>query len=210
MFHFDPETHVYTLNGAVIPSVTQLLKPLTDYDQVPEFLLQKAADRGKAVHEACSYFATGQGVDEEQYTAEEWAYFLGFKEWFYEEGGKLFTIGDERLVSEIPMAHTRLKYGVTPDLIIDGVAVIEIKTRAYNKIIDPLQLTAQEEAWITNGGKKIPKGYPKHVLELRKDGTYRFYTAHHSQAWSKFRYLLEHHWKCREYETNIEKWRKAA
>jgi len=41
-FIFDPITHKYSLNGQELPSVTQIIKPLTSYDAVPEFLLEKA------------------------------------------------------------------------------------------------------------------------------------------------------------------------
>jgi len=208
-FHFDHIEHKYTLGNLVVPGVTSLLKPLTDYDNVPEFMLQRAAERGRNVHEACAYWITGEGADEEQYTEEEWGYFTSFINWFHSEGNRLFKLQDERLVSERPMAHVRLRYGVTPDIIIDGTAIIELKTRPYNKLVDPLQVAAQEEAWLFNGGKRVKGGYPKYVLELRKDGKYKLHNAHHAQVWSMFRYLLEHHWKCREYQEKIEKWRKS-
>src|SRR6516225_10876900 len=50
---FDEETHVYTVNGEELPSVTQILKAarLIDYSMIPQPILQAAAHRGSAVHQ---------------------------------------------------------------------------------------------------------------------------------------------------------------
>jgi hypothetical protein len=51
---FDPATHTYTLDGEVLPSVTQILAwaRIIDFSQIPEPYLQAARDRGTAVHAA--------------------------------------------------------------------------------------------------------------------------------------------------------------
>jgi len=51
---FDAESHVYTLDGVTIPSVTQVLKSagLIDFGFVPESILDKAKEFGNAVHKA--------------------------------------------------------------------------------------------------------------------------------------------------------------
>ena len=50
---FDEASHTYRIDGQVVPGVTSVLKPLTDYSMVPPADLQAAADFGKAVHRAC-------------------------------------------------------------------------------------------------------------------------------------------------------------
>jgi hypothetical protein len=48
---FDADTHTYRLNGAVVPSVTAILKPVSpDFSMVKADVLEAAADRGRAVH----------------------------------------------------------------------------------------------------------------------------------------------------------------
>ena len=51
MIQFDPSTHVYTVNGRVVPSVTQVLREAGLVD--PSIYPPGAAERGTAVHLAC-------------------------------------------------------------------------------------------------------------------------------------------------------------
>lgn len=203
---FDQEHHRYTVDGVEYPGITSLIKPLTDYDKVPEFMLQRAAEFGTAVHEGCEYFLKGQFDDQfgDRYTPAQRLCISGFPI-FIEEHGTWF-VDRSKVHSEVKLAHPKLKYAGTPDLIIDGIAIIEIKTREFDKKTDPLQLVAQENLWIANGGIKAP--YQKFVLELHKDGTYKLVPASNGQAWPKFRYLLEHHWRCIEHAQKITTWRK--
>jgi hypothetical protein len=55
---FDPETHTYTLDGLVVPSVTQVLRAsgLVDFGSIPPTLLDAAQLRGTKVHQAVQYF----------------------------------------------------------------------------------------------------------------------------------------------------------
>ncbi len=58
---FDRGTHRYTLNGVVVPSVTQVLR-CTGYirfDGVPEHVLETARERGRRVHQALHFLAEG-------------------------------------------------------------------------------------------------------------------------------------------------------
>lgn len=50
MLTFDPINHIYQLNGAPLPSVTTVLKPLSGLDKVPPHILARAAEYGTNVH----------------------------------------------------------------------------------------------------------------------------------------------------------------
>jgi hypothetical protein len=52
MIHFDADSHTYTLDGQRLPSVTEVLKPLSDieYRCVDKAVMERAATLGKAVH----------------------------------------------------------------------------------------------------------------------------------------------------------------
>lgn len=63
MFLFDHILHKYTLNGRVLPSVTQITSPLSDYSMVPTEVLERKKIIGSAVHLACELHDSG-GVDE--------------------------------------------------------------------------------------------------------------------------------------------------
>ena len=66
---FTDENHTYTLDGSLtLPSVTQIIKPLSDkvYGSINEGILAVAAERGTAVHNAIElYERYGWATDDE-------------------------------------------------------------------------------------------------------------------------------------------------
>lgn len=57
---FDKTTHTYRYNGNVVPGVTTILQPLTNFDNVPPHVLQAASDFGTAVHLMCELNDLGE------------------------------------------------------------------------------------------------------------------------------------------------------
>lgn len=55
-FLFDEATHTYTLDGVVIPSVTEICAPITCGKYPPVGAVQQAAARGSRVHELCALY----------------------------------------------------------------------------------------------------------------------------------------------------------
>lgn len=55
-FLFDEATHIYTLDGVVIPSVTEICAPITCGKYPPVGVVQQAAARGSRVHELCALY----------------------------------------------------------------------------------------------------------------------------------------------------------
>lgn len=51
-FEFDPYSHRYLLDGAEIPSVTRLIRPLfgSTYEEINPATLQRASERGTRIH----------------------------------------------------------------------------------------------------------------------------------------------------------------
>lgn len=58
---FDEQQHLYTLGGLVLPSVTQIMSPMSSmlYAAVPQAALDAAADRGTRAHEQVTSVAIG-------------------------------------------------------------------------------------------------------------------------------------------------------
>ena len=77
---FEEATHTYRLNGLTIPSVTALMKPLSDdfYRTVSQSVLDRAASRGTAIHNAIENY-TEFGIEDidPQYAG----YFESFLQW---------------------------------------------------------------------------------------------------------------------------------
>lgn len=78
---FEEERHLYYLNGLEVPSVTTLMKPLSSdfYSTVDPEVLNKAAKRGTAIHNAVENYAKFGIEDIPPVYA---GYFSGFREWW--------------------------------------------------------------------------------------------------------------------------------
>ena len=57
---FDEAKHIYRLKGIIVPSVTQVMQPLSDetYRGVEAKVLRRAAGKGTAVHNAIENYLT--------------------------------------------------------------------------------------------------------------------------------------------------------
>ena len=64
---FDEFNHTYTLNGVILPSVTQVMKRLSKeyYTDINQAVIEKAGKRGTKVHQAIELYET-MGVYDEQ------------------------------------------------------------------------------------------------------------------------------------------------
>lgn len=161
---FNEATHTYRLNGSVIPSVTQLMKPLSElkYGAVPEMTLKQAANKGTIVHAGIETWLA-YGIDD--VPPELSGYYNAFKEWWNLRKPVL-------IASEAKIYHKLLQYAGTLDLIVllDGVlTLVDVKT-TYNleKQMCGIQLEGYNQALASHGiqiqGKRI--------LHLKKDGTW--------------------------------------
>ena len=120
---FEEERHLYYLNGLEVPSVTTLMKPLSSdfYSTVDPEVLNKAAKRGTAIHNAVENYAKF-GIEDIPPVYS--GYFAGFREWW--DSRK-----PEVLATETKVYHKILRYAGTVDLlcIIDGrVTLVDYKT----------------------------------------------------------------------------------
>ena len=161
---FDDDKHIYKLNGIEIPSVTTIMKPLSnaEYNGISESTLRKAAEKGTAVHSAAEIWAKFKIEDIEP---EYRGYFDAFLEWW--------NINDPKVVgSEVRLYHKIMRYAGTADLIawIDGkLTLIDYKTTS--KLIEMncgVQLEAYAKA-LASHGINIQQ---KMILHLKRDGKF--------------------------------------
>jgi hypothetical protein len=57
---FDAGAHVYSVRGKRVPSVTQILRPIINFDGVPPDVLAAAAEFGTHAHMACDLYNRGE------------------------------------------------------------------------------------------------------------------------------------------------------
>ena len=126
-FLFEESTHTYTLDGVVIPSVTEICAPITSGKYPPVGVVQQAAARGTRVHELCALYDMDALPDEIE------AGLVGYvKAWaaFCRDYKPVWTHIELPLYGEI---DTGLPFAGTLDRIgeIDGeMPVVDIKTAA--------------------------------------------------------------------------------
>lgn len=188
---FDEEKHIYVVNGEQYSSVSKVKEPLTDFSMVDREVLARAARFGTAVHKMV-----------ELYLADDLDY------------GSL----DEPLLGCLAAFEAWLAE-VRPFEIQTG-ALIDVKSRKFDRVADPIQLAAYYQLWKENreqlGADPIierplasivhryagtpdiiipPKNGAAEFSDLRilylgRDGTYQYTPAYDRQAWPMFGHLL--------------------
>ena len=164
---FEEKNHVYRLNGVEVPSVTTLMKPLSDkvYGAVDASVLSNAAERGTSIHDSCENYAL-YGIEDVEPEYE--GYFAAFRSWYEKERPVV-------LATERKVYHRMLGYAGMSDLLcsINGqIVLVDYKTTAQvNSMLHMVQLEAYARAWESQGLRIDDKM----VLHLRKDGKYKAY-----------------------------------
>jgi len=115
---FDEASHIYRLNGDIIPSVSKLMEPLKDqcYGGISKRTLENAAIKGSAVHNSIENWIKF-GIDD--IPSEHRGYFNGFVEWWKQYKPRVFG-------SEVRIYHKLMRYGGTIDLLCEIGGLLEL------------------------------------------------------------------------------------
>lgn len=165
---FDETIHIYTVNGKRLPSVTQLMSPLSQlvYGGVPSAAMAEAADRGSRAHEQVEHLVK-YGIEETDLDTE--GYIEAFKA-FQNDHSPTWAASEYRTYHKLLMyAGTLDLVGhVTPD---DGKGYDIVDLKTTSKLMKTLlgtQLGAYGAA-LQSHGLKVRNVYG---LQLKKDGKY--------------------------------------
>ena len=166
---FEESTHTYVVDGQEVPSVTTILKPLTDrgYSVVNPSVLEYARNRGSAVHEALEVYDLG---GELEVMPETEGYIRAYLEWCQVYRPK--WEGIEQIVY-----NESEKYIGTLDRVgcLNGTefAIVDLKTSTPTReslTAVCVQTYAYLEAYRDSVAFKDAKRYG---LFLKSDGTFR-------------------------------------
>lgn len=163
---FDEASHIYRLNGTMIPSVSKLMEPLKDqcYGGVSQKTLANAAAKGSSVHNSIENWIKF-GIDD--IPSAHRGYLEGFREWWDQYQPTVFG-------SEVRIYHKLMRYGGTIDLLCaigDYLTLVDFKTTySLLEMTCGVQLEAYSQALISHG--IAPQ--KKHILHLKKDGKWAF------------------------------------
>ncbi len=162
---FDGDTHTYRHNGTVVPSVTTILKQFdSSLDAIPDGILQKASERGNAVHYATELHDKGTLDTASVHPViapylEQWVRFLD------QQNVQIHAI-------EQRVFHPLMRYAGTFDRVLtvrayDGPHILDIKTTAQQSRWHHVQTEGYRSAYSHAGGEVAgrlliylsPKGY---------------------------------------------------
>jgi hypothetical protein len=159
---FDAGSHTYTLGEKQLPSVTQILKPLTDFSGVPAEVLERAKNWGTAVHKMIELDLSERLNTRTLDAALDPVY----SSWLECKPEVLHLMGGE-IQSEVTLFNKALGYAGTADLV-GKDAVLDIKTG----LLDLKYVGPQTAAYATALGVKrryclhLPLGKPAKIVRL--------------------------------------------
>lgn len=171
---FDETPHIYLLDGIQIPSVSNVMEPLNKakYDGISEKVLERAADKGTAVHNCIENFLKFDIVD---IPSEHRGYMDAFLDWWN-------LMNPSVVGSEIRVYHRILRYAGTCDLLCyigDELNLIDFKsTYSVSEMTCGVQLEAYAQA-LASHGIKVDR---KRILHLKRDGNHKVFDFHANDA----------------------------
>ena len=176
---FDEEKHEYSVGGIRIPSVSEILAPLSAerYGELNPWMVKAAAAKGTAVHEACELIDYGVEPEDD---AEIEGYLDAYRSFLIDHDAEWANIESvvgyyrglpfDGVQGELPLyCGTIDRFGI-----LDGVpAVVDLKTYASlstdSQLAASCQTTLYADALESNGF--VPMS--RYILHLKKDGSYR-------------------------------------
>lgn len=171
MLTFDEPSHTYRWDGRLVPNVTRIIAPLTDYSRIPADVLERARQEGVAIHKMAELDFKGDlDVD-------------GLPEWMRGRYAALCRFredtGFECWSTEQRMFHPTLGYAGTADLFgichklkNKGACNIDVKRSLYGGPAIGLQTAGYTDQWNKTQPRDL-RVTNRAALVLNDNGTYR-------------------------------------
>jgi hypothetical protein len=175
---FEEATHTYRYKGNVVPSVTTILKPLTNLEMVPSPVLKAAADFGTAVHKACELDDLGE-LDLVALDSALVPYLMAWRKFSSEHSVMWVHIEKQVHNKTLGYAGTLDRFGY-----VDGIStLLDIKSS--------IELYPSVGPQLAAYGKAIVEPVIRRMaVQLKGDGTYVAKPYEDSSDWPVFCSLL--------------------
>lgn len=186
---FDEAKHEYRFDGRVVPSVTQVLKPLYSFDHIPPEVLERKRNLGTAVHKAIE-LDLANDLDHASLVEAVLPYFQAWQRFNAD-------FAPRNAQSEVRVYSTH-GYAGTVDLICESpdqrLWVLDFKTSTDVGPAVALQTAAYAEAYNNMGlDLRTPQ---RGAIHLKPDGTYKLYPYTDRKDWPTFLACLTlHNWR---------------
>jgi hypothetical protein len=183
---FDAASHTYTVGGRRLPSVTEVLSILDEFEGIPKRVLENARDRGARLHRAIDLF-NRDDLDMDSLDDEIRPLVLAWAQFLKDTGAVV-------IASEQPVFHPQHRYAGTPDVVLawkNGIAVPDIKaTWAVPRSVGAQTAAYAEAIWASSGSRgRRPTRYCIHM----KNGAYNLVPRDDPADWSLFLSALNIH-----------------
>lgn len=169
MLTFDEPSHTYRYAGAVVPSVTQIIAPLSDYSMIAPDVLKRAQALGTAVHRMTELHDRDD-LDEDSLGEEFHGYLAAWKKFRADTSFVPQTIESRSCDKLRGFAGTSDRTGIVRNKIGKSrLAVIDIKKMLVLGPQIGVQLAAYQHLHTAAGALVLDR----YALGLHADGTYR-------------------------------------
>jgi hypothetical protein len=169
---FDRETHTYRYGGKVVPSVTQVLRRIDNFEFVPADVLERARIFGMHVHMATDLFDRGE-LDEDDLDVVLLPYLNAYK-LFLRETGFVVTQSEQQIY------NPRQRYAGTLDKRGTWKAstwLLDLKSGAVPRSVG-LQTAGYQQACETKPKRRL-------CLQLMRN-RYKLHACEDPADWSHF------------------------
>ncbi len=191
--HFNADKHEYTLEGLVLPSVTQIMEDvgIIDYSRIPWHIRERALSRGRWVHEA-----TALDDRDELVIGPEHPYYGYIEAWRNYRRDKTFT---PDFVEERGY-HPTFRYAGTLDRRKSDRVLLDLKTNDA-----PWWTRIQLAAYCALHPE--PAKFSRVAVELHHDGSYSYQVFKTTDWHHDFQTFLAAMRVYREKEAHSEEYR---
>lgn len=166
---FDEITHTYKLDGAIIPSVTQVLKEcgFIDLSKVPQYVMEASWKFGTAVHKACELWDRGN-LNVDTLSTPLIPYLEAWKKFKADYKINEFLAIEEKMVSVV------WKFAGTPDRLWQPnqkfIDILDIKTS--DEMYPSIAIQEAGYGILTEETHKL-KIRNRWAIQLKNDTTYK-------------------------------------
>lgn len=190
---FDEAKHEYTVDGVKVPSVTEIISPITasGYSKVNPEILAHAAARGTVVHEWCEMY--DYGCADDAIPSELFGYCKAYAN-FCRDYRPEWISSEEMVFSQPMFGGEKQGDGYAGRLdrfgIIDSVkSVVDIKTIGNPTTKTHISVCCQTIAYAVAIDPKEAEAMNRYALYLRSDGAYRLLDCKDYEAKNSFNAL---------------------
>lgn len=204
-FIYNEESRIHTLNGKVIPSVSQVVEPLSfDYSKIHPATLKGKQDLGVQFHKLIELYISDNLQNEQEFLNEIPKLrlpFETFKEYWLD--GTEAKEDSRTLAIEQPFCNPKLKYCGKPDQIKQD-RILDWKLRPYDPVCDPIRMAGYAGLVCDFPKKKLT------VVSFDLKGNRKIHDAEKKGAWPMFREMLKKYRGDIEFKELLEGWRKSC